>query len=149
MASHLTKQACQFAEQVFVYTNGNEKLATELESTTNELKKARIDNRMIKSFGCDEVHIGKKLTIEFGNGQHETINFLVHKPKTKLNGTFAQQLGLELTQGGDLKVAQPFPETSVKGCFAAGDCATAIKAVPPAISAGMMAAAGVSMQLVG
>lgn len=71
----------------------------------------------------------------------------VHKPKTKLNGPFAEQLGLELTPVGDIKVTQPFGETSMQGVFAVGDAVAPIKTVPVAAAGGAVASAGLAMQL--
>ena len=59
-----------------------------------------------------------------------------------------QQLGLETVPPlGDLKVLQPFLQTSVRGVFAAGDNMVMAKAVPTAIANGAMAAGGAAMQI--
>jgi thioredoxin reductase len=88
------------------------------------------------------------VTIVFDDDETETVGFLVHKPKTVLaSQTLAEQLGLELTPSGDLKVAQPIPLTSVPGVYAAGDCSTFMKMVTNALASGIAVAAGVSMQL--
>ncbi|KAF7559039.1 hypothetical protein G7046_g5098 [Stylonectria norvegica] len=60
---------------------------------------------------------------------------------------FAEQLGLECLPSGDIKVEEPFNETSVKGCFAAGDAATMKKAVVQATAMGAFAGAGIATQL--
>jgi len=70
-----------------------------------------------------------------------------YKPQTQLNGPFAAQLGLELTETGLIKVAPPFNETSVTGVFAAGDCASPMPAVLNALTMGAFAAVGTTMQL--
>jgi pyruvate/2-oxoglutarate dehydrogenase complex dihydrolipoamide dehydrogenase (E3) component len=49
---------------------------------------------------------------------------------------------LELTEGGDFKVASPFNETSVKGIFAAGDCAGPMKAAALAAASGGVVVVG-------
>lgn len=71
----------------------------------------------------------------------------VYNPKTEINGPFADQLSLALTEGGDLQISQPFHETSVPGVFAVGDCATPIKVVSLATAMGSLAAAGLVAQL--
>ena len=58
-----------------------------------------------------------------------------------------QQLGLELTEQGDIKTNGMFYETSVTGVFAAGDCATPLKAVTQAVAMGSFCAAGLVFQL--
>ncbi|KAJ5618160.1 hypothetical protein N7537_003274 [Penicillium hordei] len=70
-----------------------------------------------------------------------------HKPKTQINGPFANQLGLHLTSDGNIKTTEPFYSTSVPGVFAAGDCAVPMKAVATAISSGTFVAGGLAGQL--
>jgi len=71
----------------------------------------------------------------------------VHKPKTEISGPFAQQLSLELTDGGDIKTKPPFHETSLPGVFAVGDCGISEKAVAQAIATGIFGASGLVTQL--
>ena len=71
----------------------------------------------------------------------------MHRPKTEINGPFARDLGLELTESGDIKVSQPFCESSVKGVFAVGDCATPLQAVSQAVAMGGFSAGGLVTQL--
>ena len=151
MATHLAYQAQQFAKDITIYTHGSTALATELEPliaahNTRAKHSITIEPRCITQLIKEPTSTGT-VTLVFEDGARETRGFLVHKAKTAVNGPFAEQLGLELTPTGDIKVGQPFPETSVQGCFAVGDCATVMKAVVVAVSAGMAAAAGVSMQL--
>lgn len=145
-AMHLAKQATQFSPAVTIYTNGNEKLGVELQDQA-AVRGVRIENGAITSISPRSKAADGKMTLQFTDGRQDTVVFLVHKPTTIINGPFAEQLGLELTPPGDLKLGQPFPETNVKGCFAAGDCSTGMKSVPMAISSGMVAAAGLSMQV--
>jgi thioredoxin reductase len=70
-----------------------------------------------------------------------------HAPDVEINGPFVEQLGLELAPSGEIKTNQPFNETSVPGVFAAGDCATMMRAVTTATMAGSMAAVGASGQI--
>lgn len=81
------------------------------------------------------------------DGERKTEGFLVHKPVGKLNGNWVEQLGLDTTEQGQIKVNFPFNETSVPGVFAVGDCGTMMQAVTSAISMGGAAAAGVAAQL--
>lgn len=63
---------------------------------------------------------------------------LAQKPKTRLRGSLAQRLGLELTPlGGTIKVSPPFHQTGVRGVFAAGDCASSMQTVAAALHSGM------------
>lgn len=71
----------------------------------------------------------------------------VYQPQTEVNGPFAKQLGLAMTDGGDIQTTPPFYETSMPGVFAVGDCATLYKIVAPAVAMGSLAAAGLVAQL--
>ena len=71
----------------------------------------------------------------------------VHKPKTEINGPFAEQLEMHLTSDGDIKTTEPFYTTSVPGVFAAGDCSGPMKAVVTAMSSGTLVAGGLAGQL--
>ncbi|KAJ5874058.1 Pyridine nucleotide-disulfide oxidoreductase class-II [Penicillium soppii] len=73
--------------------------------------------------------------------------FLVHRPKTVINGPFAEQLGVHLTSDGDIKTTEPFYTTSIPGVFAAGDCSGPMKSVVTAMSSGTLVAGGLAGQL--
>lgn len=75
--------------------------------------------------------------------------FLLHKPATEQPNNLADQLGVELTEQGDIKVTAPFNETSVRGVFATGDCASMLKNVVGAMYSGTCAGAGVGSQIQG
>ena len=122
VALHFARQALRLSDQVTIYTNGNEKLADEL---TEALKAApapmTVDSRTIaKLVKAPE---RTQVTLQFTDGTSKTEGFLAHKPSTKLRGDLAQQLGLDLTPMGTIVVSPPFNQTSLKGVFAAGDCA--------------------------
>lgn len=87
------------------------------------------------------------VSIHFSSGSPVREGFLVHRPKTQVNGPFAQQLGLQLTPQGDLLTTAPFFETNVPGVFAVGDCASPGKIVANAIASGAFAGAGATAKL--
>lgn len=145
---NLAKQASKFSTKVTIYANGNEKLGLELQAQA-AARKVCVEHGAITSISPRSKGPDGMMTLHFADGRQDTVGFLAHKPTTVVSGPFVEQLGLELTPPGDLKLGQPFPETNVKGCFAAGDCATGMKSVPMAVSGGMVAAAGLSMQLLG
>ncbi|KAI1912879.1 hypothetical protein LOZ53_003094 [Ophidiomyces ophidiicola] len=144
-AMHLARMARRLAEKVTVYTDGAVELS---ESLAGPLKSA--------GFQLETRHIAKlingskepEMVIELEDGTTITEGFLVHKPKTEVNGPFAQQLNLELTQEGDIRVNAPFYETtSVPGVFAVGDCGSFGKAVAQANATGLWCASGLVAQL--
>ncbi len=144
---HFTNQALQFAQSITVYTHGSEEFTKSIAPLV-AANNVKVDTRRIKELVKSPTENGE-LTIVFEDGDRQTVGFLVHKPKTVLNGPFAQQLGLQTTPFGDIMVTQPIMATSLNGVFAVGDCATMMKVLPHATFSGVNAAAGVSMQLLG
>jgi thioredoxin reductase len=146
-ALHLGRAARQLAGAVTIYTDGSESLSTALakEIGSHEKDRIRTDSRQISKLVKEDE--GTDITIHFRDGTTMRETFLVHRPKTDLNGPFAQQLGLELLPTGDIKTTPPFHETSSQGVFAIGDCASPGKIVANAIATGAFAGAGVAAQL--
>ncbi|KAJ5438530.1 uncharacterized protein N7458_009528 [Penicillium daleae] len=144
-AVHLARMAHQLSQSVTIYTNGNTYLVDDLQSTVSDAQWLEIDARPITRFEKGET--GKTVIVHFDDANTKQEGFLIYNPKTEINGPFANQLSLPLTEGGDIQTLQPFYETSVPGVFAVGDCATPLKAVTPAISMGSLTAGGLVTQL--
>lgn len=91
--------------------------------------------------------IEAQVEVVFEDGEKKMEGFLAHKPIGKPNGPWVEQLGLETTPQGDIKVNLPFNETSVPGVFAAGDCSSMVKAASMSLSSGAIVAAGIASSL--
>jgi thioredoxin reductase len=137
---------------VTLYTNSVIGVASALESALDKLKpesKSRknitINNRRIAKLVKLEKEAEVEIVME--DGEKIVEGFLAHKPVAKLNGDWVEQLGLETTEQGMMKVNFPFNETSVSGVFAAGDCGTMLQSVTASIAMGGAVAAGVAAQL--
>jgi len=142
----------RLAEKVVIYTNGNESVTKEIENALlacNQESKTRrvvsVDSRKIVKLVKGATRADVDVVLE--GGEVRTEGFIAHKPKDRLNGPWVEQLGLETTDTGDIKVNFPFNETSVSGVFAVGDCGTMMKAAPVAVSMGGLAAAGIASAL--
>lgn len=130
---------------------------TELTPTSyiDELARSMPESKTRKNLSVDGRRItklvkgpkGAEVVINLDGGDKKMEGFIAHKPMGKVNGPFVEQLDLETTEQGDIKVNFPFNETSKSGVFAVGDCSTMMKAVTGAISMGGAAAAGVAAQL--
>ncbi|KAI1120160.1 thioredoxin reductase glit [Nemania abortiva] len=146
--TRLSRQARQLAHEVRIYTDGNSDLASQLLASIDTVKdKIVIDDRKISRLAYDTSD--SSMTVFFEDGSHTTERFLVHKPRMQVNGPFAEQLGLETFTFGHeiIKVNAPFHETSVKGVFAIGDCASPQKVFLNALNMGSFACAGLAAQL--
>ncbi|OJD30968.1 thioredoxin reductase [Diplodia corticola] len=137
--------AARLSTSVSILTHGNADLTKEISAAAAE-KGLTVDSRRIvrfKKVSADSADV----EVEFEDGKKEVFGFVAHKPRSKLNGPWAEQLGIELTPGLDVKVNPPFNETNVPGVFAAGDCASPFKVVAGGISMGLFAANGAAVQV--
>ncbi|KAI2758338.1 hypothetical protein DTO006G1_6854 [Penicillium roqueforti] len=141
-ALHVARQVSTLSQSVTIYTNGSEDLAKAVSEGFGTSTVMKVDSRKIKSLSKQAEKAS--ILLEFEDGSSVTEGFLAHTPDTKPRGSFAEQLGLELTPSGDIKIAPPFYQTTVKGVFAAGDNCGLMKNVPHAIFSGSLAGMGVS-----
>jgi gliotoxin/aspirochlorine biosynthesis thioredoxin reductase len=139
----MARNGAQLSDAVTIYTNGSTKRAEAFEAATVAKEPFKADSRRIKKFELGPTGTGVLITFEDGSTRSE--GFLACKPVMRLrNGYLAEQLGLDTTPQGDIKVIPPFGETSVPGVFAAGDNSSTFKMVSNAIHSGALAASGVA-----
>lgn len=144
MLIHIAPMAKRLAKSVTVYTNDNEKLHADAQGKLHSAK-INFDNRKITRFQLEDG--GPEVTIHFEDGTTKTEGFIANHPSIAQKAPFIEELGLECLPSGDIKVNDPFGETSVQGCFAAGDAATMKRAVVQAQAMGAFVAAGIATQL--
>ena len=143
-ALHIGAQVRNITENVTIYTHGNKELTAECEAAMSPLK-FNVEGRRIKKL--TKAPERAQVVIQFDDGEQKTEAFLVHRPLTQVNGSFAEQLSLEMTELGFIKTTAPFYETGVPGVFAVGDCAVPFKIGTHAVATGAFASNGVQMQL--
>jgi thioredoxin reductase len=144
MLAHVTPMAKRLSRSVTVYTNTNTSLIPSIQSKVHS-SKVHYDDRKITSFTL--VNGGPSVKITFEDGTSKIEGFVVSHPNVVQAAPFAEQLGLETTPTGDIKVEAPWNETCLKGCFAFGDAATMLRSVLQAMHMGGFAALGTAMQL--
>ncbi|KAI1097186.1 FAD/NAD(P)-binding domain-containing protein [Jackrogersella minutella] len=145
MAPVIARMAARLAGHVAVYTDGNEDLGARIRAQLKSGQKFHIENRRIARLAKDpdvEGEAGVLVTLEDGVVNKE--GFLAHAPAVELNGTFASDLGVKLAPQGHIDAQPPFFTTNVPGVYAAGDCATMMKAVSMATMMGSSVAAGLA-----
>ncbi|KAK6849414.1 hypothetical protein PG990_001707 [Apiospora arundinis] len=145
-ALHMARMAKRLTPKVTIYTDGADALSGELVLGKGDDAVINVENRRIQQVEKGNT-TGSEVIIHFEDGTSVSEGFIVHKPKSQINGPFAKQLSLELTEQGVIKSTAPFYESSVKGVFAVGDCATPVPAVTNALAMGAFAAAGLVSQL--
>jgi len=145
--------AFQFDSRVTVYSNGP--LSTD-GAVRNALDTAvargvNLDTRRVLRLINNGEGAEHGITLEFVEGPSVTLGMLVHKPPTVNRAQkLFEQLGLKVklaVTGGEVVIDELFGQSSVEGCFVAGDASQMLKAVTIAMAAGYRAAAGVSYQL--
>jgi gliotoxin/aspirochlorine biosynthesis thioredoxin reductase len=140
MVAHVSRMAKRLSKSVTIYTNGNADIATALPSRIHSTK-ITVDPRPVKKFAL--VEGGPRVQVTLEDGETVTQGFVVSHPNVRQRADdLTKQLGLEMTPTGEIKVNAPFNETSVPGCFAAGDAATMMRSVVQSMSMGGFAAVG-------
>lgn len=139
----MATNAAQLSDEVTIYTNGDESVATQ----SSSLAKAPIktDARKIARL----VNGDSAIILEFTDGSTKEEKFLAHHPQTVVQGPFIEQLGITTTPTGEIAADSPTYQTSVRGVFAAGDCITPYKAVNGAVASGCNAAVACATQIQG
>ncbi|ETS82326.1 hypothetical protein PFICI_04202 [Pestalotiopsis fici W106-1] len=147
-SSGVARMASRLAGQVRIYTNGNTDFGAEVRVLLKSTKRFHIENRRVVRFEKDPSVGGSAgVLVVLDDGTVNKEAFVAHAPATVQTAPFAQQLGLGLAPQGHVETNAPFNSTSIPGVFAVGDCATLIKAVPPSIMMGGLAAAGLAHSL--
>lgn len=144
MLTHVARMAKRLSRHVNIYTGGRPSLA----SLAAHVRSSgiSIDDRPVTSLAL--VDGGPRVRIAFGDGSEtRTEGFVVSHPAAEQSAPFAAQLGLEMGAAGEIKAGAPWNETSVEGCYAAGDSATQMRSALQAVHMGGMAGAGVVMGL--
>jgi thioredoxin reductase len=159
-AMHLARMAIHYTDRVTIYTNHNLKLSDDIsrhllyEVTTELQKKVRVDNRRISKLHAIEVRSRKsskgyaqshKIVIFFADGKDSKHSFMFHLPTGKLNLDFVQDLHIQLTDGGLIKVDPSSMETTEKGIYAAGDCVSFKRTIIRSMFTGQLAAESIAI----
>ncbi|KAE8337068.1 hypothetical protein BDV24DRAFT_177933 [Aspergillus arachidicola] len=124
MALHTVWQARQFAASVRVYTHGDEDLARALETRISPDARIAIQTTPIQSLqpGSDSP---SQVIVHLTDGSSIVESHVYHRPASQLQGPFARQLNLELTESGAIRISARVPYmTSLDGVYAGGDCAS-------------------------
>ncbi|KAF4969045.1 hypothetical protein FSARC_3699 [Fusarium sarcochroum] len=138
--------ARQFTLDIAFLTNGLHQIEEHAKIVAAKAKGFKIDNRPIQSL--KKADPGSLMTVEFVGGAKSSYGFMVHKPRTVTRGSLAEQLGLDMTPGGEISITSQLQETSKRGVFAAGDCATVLKQVAIGMGHGVAAGIGANVQIV-
>ena len=92
--------------------------------------KARLDERKVKRLINNGPGPENGITVEFNDDNSVKLGMLLHCPLTENRGQhLIDQLSLSTRDSGEIIIDPIFCETSVKGCFAAGDTVNLVKQV--------------------
>ncbi|OKL63499.1 hypothetical protein UA08_01556 [Talaromyces atroroseus] len=135
---------------VTIYTNG-ESYAIDLDTRealdTVAARGAKFDNRVIESISEDPEGVGIRL--HFRTGLDQQVKMLLSHPLSVNRAEhLITGLGLEThAKAGHVICKGYFGETSLDGCFAAGDTSTITRTIPVALASGSLAGIGAAKQL--
>jgi gliotoxin/aspirochlorine biosynthesis thioredoxin reductase len=166
-ALHTARMALQFASRLTVYTNGRPDVAAKMKTAVLDVDaRITLETRRIVRLAMGGSG-GSKIFIHLEDGMQAVEGFLVspntvrlvpsqshsdtaaqaHAPQVEINGPFTEQLGLRVNSSGEIQASPPFLETNVYGVFAAGDCATTLRAIPQAAAMGGLVAVAIAHQV--
>lgn len=144
MIKHVAPMAARLSKHVNIYTDGNAGVLASLKDAFHS-SKIVLDARVVTSFRL--LDGGPAVEETFADGSTRTEGWIVSHPNVEQAAPFASQLGLEMGPMATIRVKKPTQETSVEGCFAAGDAATPMRSVPLAVQTGVLAGTGLVAQL--
>lgn len=148
--SHVGLLAKRLAERVTIYTDGDAALAAALPPPSSGATTA-IETRKVTKLAMKDWPASSTVVVTLEDGTTREEGFLASHPWVEQGApSLAAQLGLETKDeaGGPLiALRSPMGDTSVPGCYAAGDAAVAMKSVVQALATGQMAGAGLVFEL--
>ncbi|KUM61090.1 hypothetical protein ACN42_g6038 [Penicillium freii] len=129
----LALMSLQFSEDVTIYSNGplSSDPSVQKAFRTASASGVKIDERPIRRL----MNQGDTIGIKFDDTQTITLGMLLHKPPTiNRSQNLIDQLGLaKMEQSAEVMVNPLFCESSLPGCFVAGDGGQLLKQVAVAI----------------
>lgn len=101
---------------------------------------AKVDERKIERLIHNGPGPANGISVEFEDRSRVRLGMLLHRPPTRNRSQhLIDQLGLKTREGaGEIVVDPIFGETSVKGCFSAGDTAQMVKQVAIGMGSGKL-----------
>ncbi|PTB62199.1 FAD/NAD(P)-binding domain-containing protein [Trichoderma citrinoviride] len=147
---HFALMTLAFNKDFTIYSNGP--VPTD-EPTQNALKKVmaagiKLDERPVLRLVNNGEGPEKGISIEFESGNPVTLGMLFHRPPFRNRGQdLIDQLKLKTKPNGDVEVDPMMLQTSVHGCFGAGDTQESIKQALMASSNGVRVGASIAFQL--
>lgn len=142
-ALHYARLLRNWTNDLIVLTNGLPLNAEEAEQLDQMGITARED-----AIARIEETDGRLQTIHFQRGAPLPISVAYAHVPFRQHGELPTHVGCALTEQGHIRVDQ-FQRTGVPGVFAAGDSASPMRAIAPAIASGMMAGVAINMELIG
>lgn len=142
MIMMISRMAKRLSKHVTIYTNNIPELAPGIEPLLRRANMT-VDARSIASLSL--VGKGPQVELSFSDGSKHVEGFLVGHPKMEQRAKhLVEQLGLGMTPNGEIQVTAPWNETSLEGCYAAGDAMTPMKVVVQALQTGGFAGGGLA-----
>lgn len=143
VAYEFSKMILNLTKNLTLFTNGKSGF-TEYQKEKLDQHTININEDEIEKFEYEKGQIQK---IIFKNGKEKLLKVLYAKVPFVQNLNIAEELSLELTEQGFIKI-DPFQKTTVYGVYACGDNVTMMRSVANAVAQGSFAGAMVNKELV-
>jgi len=142
-AFEMAKTLNHWNKDLTILTNGKSQLSAE---QTEKLKSKSIT--IIEYEVAELLHNNGYLEdVVFKNGEKIALKAIYLKSDVEQHGNFNEQLGFELTDLKTIKVDEQ-QQSTAKGVYAAGDCATLFRSLSIITAAGTMAAVVMNKQMI-
>ncbi|OJJ45841.1 hypothetical protein ASPZODRAFT_152819 [Penicilliopsis zonata CBS 506.65] len=153
--THLAFMAINFNPAVTLFTNGplaaTDPAVQKGVNTVLAVKGTKLDQRRIVRFVNNGPGHENGISVHFEDGPAVTLGMILHRAPTRNRAqALFDQLGLNLKDlpSAEAQVDPLFGESSLPGCFVAGDTMEGIKQVAFAQASGVRAASGANFQLI-
>ncbi|KAM0500969.1 hypothetical protein ACHAP8_004690 [Fusarium lateritium] len=141
LSTHLARQ---YTPDITLLVNGLQHLVQHPQVISIASRGIKVVSKAIERFSESSPD---SVSVEFTDGTKVPYGFVSHKPRSDVKGSFARELDLEMTPQGRVLVEGDFQETSIRGVFAAGRCATVVGDEAMEISSGMAVGLGANLQI--
>jgi thioredoxin reductase len=142
-AFEMAKTLNHWNKDLTILTNGKSQLSAEQNEKLKSKSITIIEDEIVELLHCN----GYLEDVVFKNGEKIALKAIYLKSDVEQHYNFNEQLGFELTDLKTIKVDEQ-QQSTAKGVYAAGDCATLFRSLSIITAAGTMAAVVMNKEMI-